>query len=215
MEMEPNKILESLKWRYACKKFDQNKKLTKEQVELLSSSFNLTATSFGLQPLKMLIIKGSELKEKLLPHAYFQQQITTCSHLLVICIDTSFDESSIDAYFDLEKTIRGTSEDIVGKFRQQLKDIYKGKSREQIDRSAIYQAYISIGTLMTVCADQRIDSCPMEGFNPVKFDDILELDKLNLRSVLLLPVGFRAEDDIMSGMKKVRKPLEEVIIEID
>ena len=214
MNNETN-IIESLKWRYACKKFDGNKKLTKVQIDTLSNAFNLTATSFGLQPLKMLIIKSDALKAKLLPHAYFQPQITTCSHLLVFCIDTAFDEHSIDAYFDLEKDIRGTSEEIVGKFRNQLKSIYKNKDREQIDTSAIYQAYISLGTLMTVCAEERIDSCPMEGFNPVKFDDVLELEKMNLRSVLLLPVGFRADEDIMSSMKKVRKPLEQVIIEVD
>lgn len=214
MNSEKN-IIENLKWRYACKKFDKNRKLDTGQIDVLSKAFNLTATSFGLQPLKMLVVKNSALKEKLLPHAYFQPQITTCSHLLIICIDTSFDEHSIDAYFDLEKNIRGTSEEIVGKFRNQLKTIYKNKDREQIDASAIYQAYISIGTLMTVCADQHIDSCPMEGFNPVKFDEVLELGKINLRSVLLLPVGYRAEDDIMSSMKKVRKPLDQVIIELD
>lgn len=210
-----NDIIQSLKWRYACKKFDKNKKLDRDQIEVLLNAFNLTATSFGLQPLKMIIVKGDALKAELLPHAYFQPQITTCSHLFVICIDTGFDEYSIDAYFDLEKDIRGTSEEIVGKFRNQLKTIYKNKDRKQIDTSAIYQAYISIGTLMTVCAEQQVDSCPMEGFNPVKFDDILGLGKMNLRSVLLLPVGFRADDDIMSGMKKVRKPLDQVIIEID
>ena len=214
MKSEKN-IIESLTWRYACKKFDANRKLNKDQIDVLSMAFNLTATSFGLQPLKMLIVKNDALKEALLPHAYFQPQITTCSHLLILCIDTAFDENSIDAYFDLEKDIRGTSEEIVGKFRNQLKTIYKKKDRQQIDTSAIYQAYISIGTLMTVCAEQQIDSCPMEGFNPVKFDEILELGKKNLRSVLLLPVGYRAEDDIMSAMKKVRKPLDQVIIEID
>ena len=208
-------IISSLKWRYACKKFDIDRKLNQDQVDLLSEAFNLTATSFGLQPLKMLIIKGDRLKEELLPHAYYQPQIMSCSHLFVICIDTAFDENSIDAYFDLEKNIRGTSEDIIGKFRSQLKSIYKNKNKEQIDTSAIYQAYISIGTLMTVCAEQQIDSCPMEGFNPVKFDHTLELDKMNLRSVLLLPVGYRAKDDIMSSMKKVRKPLNDVIINLD
>jgi len=208
-------IIDSLKWRYACKKFDKSKKLNADQVAILKHAFNLTATSFGLQPLKMLVIKGDALKEQLLPHAYFQPQITTCSHLLVICIDTAFDESSIDAYFELEKSIRGTSEEIVEKFRNQLKSIFKNKTREQIDGSAINQAYIKIGTLMTVCAEQRIDSCPMEGFNPVKFDAILELEQKQLRSVLLLPVGFRAEDDMMSEMKKVRKPLEDVIIDLD
>ncbi len=214
MNSEKN-IIQSLTWRYACKKFDENRKLNKDQIDVLSKAFNLTATSFGLQPLKMLIVKSDALKAKLRPHAYFQPQITTCSHLLVICIDTAFNEDSIDAYFDLEKDIRGTSEEIVGKFRNQLKTIYKNKDRQQIDTSAIYQAYISIGTLMTVCAEQRIDSCPMEGFNPVKIDEILELEKKNLRSVLLLPVGYRADDDIMSAMKKVRKPLDQVIIEID
>ena len=214
MNSEKN-IIQSLTWRYACKKFDENRKLNKDQIDVLSKAFNLTATSFGLQPLKMLIVKSDALKAELRPHAYFQPQITTCSHLFVICIDTAFNEHSIDAYFDLEKDIRGTSEEIVGKFRNQLKTIYKNKDQQQIDTSAIYQAYISIGTLMTVCAEQRIDSCPMEGFNPVKFDEILELEKKNLRSVLLLPVGYRAEDDIMSAMKKVRKPLDQVIIEID
>lgn len=208
-------IINSLKWRYACKKFDADRKLSPDQVDTLTQAFNLTATSFGLQPLKMLVIKGDQIKESLLPHAYYQPQITSCSHLFVICIDTAFDENSIDAYFDLEKNIRGTSEEIIGKFRNQLKSIYKNKTKEQIDTSAIYQAYISIGTLMTVCAEQEIDSCPMEGFNPVKFDEVLELDKLNLRSVLLLPVGFRAKDDIMSSMKKVRKPLSDVIINLD
>lgn len=214
MNQEKN-IIKSLKWRYACKKFDENRKLNKDQIDALSNAFNLTATSFGLQPLKMLIVKSDALKAKLLPHAYFQPQITTCSHLLVFCIDTAFNENSIDEYFDLEKDIRGTSEEIVGKFRNQLKTIYKNKDRQQIDTSAIYQAYISLGTLMTVCAEERIDSCPMEGFNPVKFDDVLELGKMNLRSVLLLPVGYRSDDDIMSSMKKVRKPLEQVIIEVD
>jgi nitroreductase len=210
-----NNIIDSLRWRYACKKFDSDRKLSSQQLDLLKNAFNLTATSFGLQPLKMLVIKGDELKEKLHPHAYFQAQITTCSHLLVICIDTAFDEASIDAYFDLERDIRGTSEDILGKFRNQLKNIFKNKNREEIDTSAVYQAYITMGTLMTVCADQEIDSCPMEGFDPVKFDNILGLPELNLRSVLLLPVGFRAVDDFMSTLKKVRKPLNHVIIEMD
>ncbi len=214
MNSEKN-IIESLQWRYACKKFDPEKRLSQDQLMVLKNAFNLTATSFGLQPLKMLVIQGEELKAKLLPHAYFQQQITTCSHLLVICIDTSIDENSVDSYFELEKSIRGTDDAIIDKFRNQLKSIFKNKSREQIDGSSVNQAYINIGTLMTVCAEQGIDSCPMEGFNPAKFDEVLSLQEQNLKSVLLLPVGFRAKDDIMSNMKKVRKPLDQVITDID
>ena len=208
-------IIDSLEWRYACKKFDKNKKLNEEQVDALKRAFNLSATSYGLQPLKMLIVQHDEIKEKLFPLSYYQEQVTTCSHILILCIDTAFGEKDVDAYFDLEKNIRGVSEDVVGQFRQQLKTIYNKKDRKEIDTSAIYQAYIAIGTLMTVCADQQIDSCPMEGFDPEKVDEVLDLKSKNLKSILMLPVGYRADDDVMRNMKKVRKPLNQVIIELD
>lgn len=208
-------IIDALEWRYASKKFDKNRKLSEEQIDVLKKAFNLSATSYGLQPLKMLIVKSDEIKEKLFPLSYFQEQVTTCSHNLIICIDAAFGEKEVDDYFDLEKETRGISEDVVGKFRQQLKQIYSEKDRKEIDTSSVYQAYIALGTLMTVCADEQIDCCPMEGFIPEKVDEILGLKERNLKSVLMLPVGYRAEDDIMHSMKKVRKPLEEVIIELD
>ena len=207
-------IIDSLEWRYACKKFDKNKKLHDNQIEMLKKAFNLTATSYGLQPLKMLVIANQEVKDSLFAHAYYQPQVTTCSHLLVICIDTSFDSNDIDAKFDLEKEIRGTDEEIIGKFRSQLKQIYEKKEAEQMEKESMYQTYIALGNLMTVCAELRIDSCPMEGFIPSRVDEALDLQKLNLKSALLLPVGYRAIDDPTNGLKKVRKPIEEVIIEI-
>ena len=208
-------IIDSLEWRYACKKFDKNRKLNKDQIDALKKAFNLSATSYGLQPLKMLIVQHAEMKEKLFPLSYYQEQVSTCSHIFILCIDSAFGEKDVDAYFDLEKNIRGVSEDIVGKFRQQLKTIYNKKDRKEIDTSAIYQAYIALGTLMTVCADQQIDSCPMEGFDSGKVDEVLDLKTKNLKSILMLPVGYRAEDDVMRNMKKVRKPLNQVIIELD
>lgn len=207
-------IIKSLEWRYACKKFDVDKKLNKTQIETLKKTFNLTATSFGLQPLKMLVISNQELINKLAPHAFHQKQITTCSHLLVLCIDTKIDEATIDEKFDLEKEIRGTSEEIVGSFRNQLKDMFAKKSAYEIEKSSIHQAYITLGNLMTVCAIEKIDSCPMEGFLPHKFDEALNLADKNLKSILLLPVGYRDPDDLMSAMKKVRKSIEKTVIEI-
>jgi nitroreductase len=206
--------IQSLEWRYACKKFDITKKLSDSQIEILKKTFNLTATSFGLQPFKMLVITNQKVKDSLQPLAYYQPQIGTCSHLLVLCIETNIDQETVDSYFDLVKEIRKTPEDIISKFRNQLKEIYKNNSAQEIEQSAIYQTYIILGNLMTVCAFEKIDSCPMEGFNAEKFDEILQLKEKNLKSVLLLPVGFRAEDDFMSKEKKVRKPLKEMIIEI-
>ncbi len=206
--------IEKLQWRYATKKFDQSKKLTESQIDILKNTFNLTATSYGLQPLKLLILSNQEIKNSLLEHSFNQSQVTDCSHLLIICIKTNIDGDYVDNKFDLEKKERGTPEEVIKDFRAFLKGTITTKSKEEIETSAINQAYISLGNLMTVCAFEKIDSCPMEGFNSQKFDEVLELEKQQLKSVLLLPVGFRAEDDFMSTLKKVRIPVEESVIEI-
>ena len=207
-------IIENLEWRYACKKFDESKFLSNKQIETLTKAFNLTATSFGLQPIKLLIINNKELQRQLVPFSFDQEQVYNASHLLVICIQDYFTLDDIDAYFDLEKEIRGTSEEILKPYRKQLKDIFANKSTIEKQKSAINQAYIALGNLMTVCALEKIDACPMEGFIAQKYDEILKLREQNLKSVLLLPVGFRAEDDFMSTLKKVRKPIDKTVIKI-
>ena len=209
-----SKTIKQLKWRYACKKFDGTKKLSDKKIKRLKKAFQLTATSFGLQPIKMIVIRDSKIKERLLEHAYYQKQITDCSDLLILCIDDTVNGNTIDTYFDLEKKVRGTSEEVIGKFRENLKKSFASKSALEIEQSSIYQAYIALGNLMTVCALEKIDACPMEGFNPVKFDEVLELKLKNLKSVLLLPVGYRAKDDFMSSLKKVRKDKNDLIIEL-
>jgi len=206
--------IKSLEWRYATKKFDPSKKLSKQQVETLKKAFNLTPTSFGLQPMKMIVISDKQLQEQFVKHSYFQRQVADASHLLVLCIDTDTTTKDINAYFDLEKEIRNVDEKVVADFRKQLIGMYEGQTLEEKQLSAIYQTYIALGNLMTVCAIEKIDACPLEGFVPEKIDELLNLKSLNLKSVLLLPVGFRAEDDIMNGLKKVRKPMNETIIEI-
>lgn len=208
-------IIDSLNWRYATKKFDTSKKLTSTQLDLLKQAFNLTATSFGLQPIKLVIISNQKLKEKLVPLCFNQKQVAQASHVLVICIEKETTSNDINAYFDLEKEIRGTKEEVISKFRNQLVEMYKNKTKKEIETSAKYQAYIALGNLMTVCAVQKIDACPFEGFIPEKVDELLKLNELKLKSVLLLPVGFRAEDDLLSSLKKVRKPLNKTVIEIN
>ncbi|WP_457615802.1 nitroreductase family protein [Lutibacter sp.] len=208
-------ILNSLKWRYATKKFDSKKQLTSQQIETLKEAFNLTATSFGLQPIKMLVISNKEIQQKMLEYAYFQQQVVDASHVLVLCIKTDITANDINAYFDLEKKVRGVDEEVISKFRNQLLDMYKNKSLESKQASAKQQAYLALGNLLTVCAVEKIDACPMEGFIPEKIDALFNLKEQHLQSVLLLPVGFRSDDDFMSTMEKVRKPISETTIEIN
>ncbi|MDD3723283.1 MAG: nitroreductase family protein [Lutibacter sp.] len=207
-------IIESLKWRYATKKFDPSKKLSTQQIDTLKNAFNLMASSFGLQPLKLIIIENEKLKEEFVKYCYYQRQVADASHLLVLCIENDTTTEAINAYFDLEKEIRGTSEEIISKYRNQLINNFQNKSLEEKQISATNQVYLALGNLMVVCAIEKIDACPMEGFMSEKIDELLNLPAQNLKSVLLFPVGFRADDDFMSTMKKVRKPLNETVLEI-
>ena len=206
--------VKALRWRYATKKFDSEKLLPAEKIEVLKRAFNLTATSYGLQPLKLLVVQNKELQQKLMEASYNQKQVGTASHVLVIGIEKEIGKSFIEKYFKYVKDIRNTPDDILHPFRDSLIGDFQKKPIEEIRTWATHQAYLVLGTLLTVCAVEEIDSCPMEGFEPEKYDQILGLDKFNLQSVLALPVGYRAEDDFFADLKKVRRPLEETVIEI-
>ncbi len=207
--------IKALNWRYATKKFDDSRILSKDKIEVLKQAFNLTATSYGLQPLKMLIISNKKLQKSLRKFSMNQQQVDSASHVLVICIEDRVDEEFITNYFKMVKHVRETPEEILKPFQNFLVDDFKTKEVKEIEAWAINQAYLALGTLLTICAAEEIDACPMEGFEPEKYDEFLNLHDKNLRSVLVLPVGYRSDDDEFSKFKKVRRPLDEVIIEID
>lgn len=207
-------IIESLHWRYATKKFDNKKILSQEKIDILTEAFNLTATSYGLQPLKLVVIKNKDLQKELTPHSWNQQQVADASHVLVFCIEKTIGEQYISKYFDNVKEIRDTPEEILKPFKEHLVDSFTYKSPEEISNWAAKQAYLALGNILTVCAIEKIDSCPMEGFIPEKYDEILNLNGLGLTSVLVLPIGYRAEDDMFSEFKKVRRPITDTIITI-
>lgn len=207
--------IENLKWHYAVKKFDENKSLSEAQINILKEAFNLTATSYGLQPVKMIVVKNKEIQQQLVEHSWNQQQVVQASHVLVLCIPKSYTQKEVESYFDLVKNIRNTPDEILNPFKEMLSSSIASKTQEELYNWNKNQAYITLGNLMTVAANEQIDSCPMEGFVPEKYDEILELDKHNLTSVLVLPVGFRADDDYMKDLKKVRRKTEEVVIEIN
>ncbi|WP_439128749.1 NAD(P)H-dependent oxidoreductase [Polaribacter sp.] len=207
-------IIENLEWRYAVKKFDTNKSLTKEQLNILKEAFNLTATSYGLQPLKLVVVENKEVQEKLVPHSWNQQQVVQVSHLLVICVKDNYTTEEVESYFNLVQQVRKTPDSVINPFKEFLTAEITKKTQEELFIWNKNQAYIALGNLLTVCATQQIDSCPMEGFNPEKYDEILQLKERNLKSVLVLPVGFRAEDDYMKDLEKVRKNITETVLEI-
>ncbi|QJP34699.1 NAD(P)H-dependent oxidoreductase [Nonlabens sp. Ci31] len=202
--------IESLQWRYATKKFDSEKNLETSQLELLAQAFNLTATSYGLQPCRLIVVQDQDLKEKMVPHSYGQMQVKDASAVLVICT-TVVDEQYVKDYFSIVKKERNTPDEVIQPFQDFLTSTFSKKESEEIELWAKNQAYLILGNLLTVCAQQQIDSCPMEGFVPEKIDELLDLKAKGLKSTLLLPVGYRAIDDLMSQLKKVRRPQQEMV----
>ncbi|MBP0905065.1 NAD(P)H-dependent oxidoreductase [Mariniflexile gromovii] len=207
-------IIKQLKWRYATKKFDTTKKLSSEKLDILKQAFNLTATSFGLQTIKMVVVENKTLRQALVAHAYNQKQVLDASHLLVICMQDDILDTDVVTYYDNIKNIRNTSETILKPYREDLVNMMQKMSVTERQQWSKNQAYIALGNLMTVCAIEEIDSCPMEGFMPHAVDNVLQLNKMGLKSVLLLPVGYRDETDMFAGFKKVRKSINDAVIEI-
>ena len=208
-------IIEKLQWRYATKKFDSSKILSEEKLNILKEAFNLTATSFGLQPLKLVVISNTELKEKLMSFTYNQPQIRDASHILILCIEKKINESFIVDHFKRVEGLRNTPREILEPFEKNLIDSFTEKDAGEIRVWMINQLYLTLGALLTVCAVEDIDSCPMEGFEPEKYDEFLGLDKKGLESVIVLPVGYRDESDFFINLKKVRRGVNELVIEID
>ncbi|HLT32376.1 MAG TPA: NAD(P)H-dependent oxidoreductase [Aquaticitalea sp.] len=207
-------IIERLKWRYATKKFDINKILSEEKLNILKEAFNLTATSFGLQTLKLLVIEDKTIRQQIMPLAFGQKQVVDASHLLVICIQDDISDTDVDAHFDNVNDVRNTPETILAPYRANLKTMMRDMTQKERQEWSIKQTYIALGNLMTVCAVEGIDSCPMEGFETEGLDNLLQLKHKHLKSVLLLPVGYRDETDMFAGFKKVRKEVVEAVVEL-
>ena len=207
-------IIDSLNWRYATKKFDSTRKLSKSQINLLKKAFNLTASSYGLQPVKLIVISNQKIKNSLLKSSMNQLQVIQCSHLLIICIESNINKSYIESYFKRVIDIRKTDPIVLESFKESIINEFNDMSNTSIINWSINQAYLALGNLMTVCSIEGIDSCPMEGFLPKKYDEILDLKSKNLKSVLAMPVGYRSVNDQFSSFKKVRKDINDNTIEI-
>lgn len=208
-------LLKALKWRYATKKFDTSKVISAADIENIKEGFNLTATSYGLQPVQLLLVHNKAIQKELVPISMNQQQVEQASHLAIFCVKTTLDADYVIEYFDRIKTIRKTPDEILASFRTHIIDSFGAKSAEEIHLWGAKQAYLAMGNLLAVCADLNIDACPMEGFEPDKYDAYFDLKAKGLRSVLIMPMGYRAEDDPFAAMKKVRKPISESITEIN
>ncbi len=162
----------------------------------------------------MLVVQNKEIQKQLVPCSYGQSQVENASHVLVLCIEKKIDKDFITQYFNRVKSIRGTSDAVLKPFKDSLVADFSKKEAKEVKVWATNQAYLALGNLLSFCAMEEIDSCPMEGFIPKEYDKLLNLSENGLTSVLVLPVGYRAKDDMFSKMKKVRKNVDDSVIEI-
>lgn len=204
-------ILESLRWRYATKKFDATKKLTKDQLDLLLEATNLSATSLGLQPFQILVVENSSLREKLKAAAWNQPQITDASHLVIFAAKTNLSSVDVDLYMQLISKKRGISVEALADFKGMVDGAINGRLVEALTQWAARQAYIALGTLLTTAAFESIDACPMEGFDNAQFDEILGLKEKHLTAVVIAAIGVRSNDDKYQHLIKVRREISDIV----
>jgi nitroreductase len=208
-------VIESLKWRSAIKKFDPTKKVTDEDLEKLLEAANLTATSGGLQPFKLVVVSDSGLKKQLVKSSYNQSQVEEASHVLVFAVETEINEGTVDRYVERAAELRGQEKESLIGYADSMK-MYMNS----MDESAKYawaknQAFIALGTVLAVAATLRVDSCPMEGIMPNEYQEILGLKPEGLMPVVVLTVGYKSSEDVHSREVKVRKKRSDFILEIN
>lgn len=205
-------ILKDLNWRYATKKFDPSKKISANEIEVIKESLRLVPTSYGLQPLKFIIVESKEIREKLKPISYNQSQVVDASHLIIICSYLNTTDSHIDDYVSNISATRNVELDSIKGYSDFMKSTISGMEQPHIESWNKNQAYIALGQLLHTCASLKIDATPMEGFNPKEYDNLLKLTAKNLHASLVVPIGYRHEEDPAQHQKKVRKSQDDLFI---
>ena len=207
-------LIEKLNWRYATKKFDKTKKLTSFQLEELLYAVQLSPSSGGVQPYKIIVVEDAAIREKLQQAAHGQPQIADASQLIIFSAETNLDTQYVKNFIDHVAKTRGIDRVNLAGYEQMINGNVNSMNEEQRITWAKKQAYIALGVLLTSAAELGIDACPMEGFSAPEFDEILGLKEKGLTTAVIAAIGFRAEDDAYSKLNKVRKPEEEMFIHI-
>lgn len=207
-------LLDNLNWRYATKKFDATKKISSADLNTLKEAVRLAASSYGLQPYKVVIVENPEIREQLKAAAYGQTQITDASQIFIFANDLNAGAESVDAYIKNISETRGVPADALAGFADMMKGTIANLSQDAKNIWTAKQTYIALGTLLAAAAELKIDATPMEGFNAAAFNEILGFDKLGLKASVIATVGYRHGEDDTQHYKKVRKSHEELFITI-
>jgi nitroreductase / dihydropteridine reductase len=207
--------LDALQWRYATKKFDPTKLVDPATVNRILTAGNLAASSLGLQLLKILVIENKELRQQLRTASYNQSQITDASHLFLICGEFDITPDRVEQQMQLFAKVREQDRSSLDGFYRSASSFISGFSSDLERKHWVSkQGYIVLGQMMMACAIEKVDACPMEGFQPDAYAEILNLKAMNLFPILGLPIGYRSVEDNFQRLKKVRQPMKDYVITI-
>jgi nitroreductase / dihydropteridine reductase len=208
-------LLDKLQWRYATKKMDASKVVPQDKVERIIEAARLAPTSSGLQPFEIVLVTNPDVRAKIQASAHGQAQITEGSHLLVFAAWNTYTADRINMMFDLTNAQRGGTNEGWENYRNMLLANYPARDAQVNFEHAARQAYIGMGAALIAAAFEEVDSTPMEGFDPKAVDEILNLSARGLRSVAIMPLGYRlAAQDWLAPLKKVRRPREQFVTEV-
>lgn len=204
-------LIKALHWRYATKKFNSTKKIPNKDFDELLEVLRLAPSSYGLQPWKFVVVKNKELRTKLREAAWNQPQITDASNLIVLCARTDVNENFVKKFVKNIAETRNVSVESLNGYQEGMVGAMTKMTEEKRVEWSKKQVYLALGMLLEAAALKKIDACPMEGFDPQKFDEILNLKKEQVTATVICALGYRTEDDVTAKMAKVRFPKEEVI----
>lgn len=208
-------LLNKMQWRYACKKMDPSQVVPQDKVDRIVEAARLAPTSSGLQPFEVIVVSSAAVRAQILPKAFNQAQVTDGSHLLVFAAWDTYTSERINHMFDLNVNMRGGTNEGWENYRQMLLANYPARDAHVNFEHAARQAYIGMGAALIAAAFEEVDATPMEGFDPKAVDEILNLHARGLRSVAIMPLGYRlAEQDWLAPLKKVRRPREQFVTEV-
>ena len=211
----PATLLDALHWRYATKKFDPTKKIPAEIWDGLEQALVLTPSSVGLQPWKFIVVTDQVMKAQLVAAAWNQVQPADCSHLVVFAVRKNIGADHVDRLIARMVEVRGVAPETLVKFRQMVVgNLDRARAEGRLDAWQTHQIYIALGNFMTAAALLGVDTCPMEGIESAKFDELLGLSDTDYTTVVVCPAGYRADDDKYATTKKVRFRAEELIVRV-
>jgi nitroreductase len=213
--LSPQQLIEALNWRYATKKFDPAKKIPAETWHALEQSLVLAPSSIGLQPWKFFVVTDPAMKSQLMAASYRQAQIGDCSHVVAIAVRRGLDAEHVDRHIARMSEVSGTPVESLAKFRAMtMRNLDKARAAGTLDAWQEHQVYIALGQFMTSAAVLGVDTCPMEGIEADKYDDLLGLAGSNYATAVACAAGYRLPDDKYATAKKVRFKVDDVVVRI-